>query len=75
MNEEIFENYKYDLGYFEGVRNTLQIFHRGFTHINHSKDTSEQNVEFVLEEIRKELDDARRMHKESEKLFLEITRY
>jgi len=75
MNEEIFENYKYDLGYFEGVRNTLQIFHRGFTRINNSKDTEEEKIEFVLNEIGRELDNARRMHKESEKLFLEITRY
>ena len=75
MDDEIESNYFYDLGYFEGVRNTLQIFHKGFTHINHSKDTPEEKVEFVLKEIRKELDDARRMHKESEKYFLEITRY
>lgn len=70
--DEIVTNYFYDLAYFEGVRNTLQIFHKGFTHINHSLDTPDDKVAFVLKEIRKELDDAREMHKESEKLFLEF---
>ena len=68
---ELEAEYHYDIGYYEGVRNTLHIFLKGFTHINHSTDTSEAKVDFVLEEIRKELDDAIASQKSSEKRFFD----
>jgi len=72
MNEEILINYKYDIGYYEGVRNTLQIIHQT---LRTPTKTETDRISLLLFEIRKELDDAQKMHKESKKLFYDEMEY
>ena len=64
--DEVVTNYFYDLAYYEGIRNTLMIINKNLTW----PDSEEDRINRLLKEIRKELDDAHRMHKESEKDFL-----
>jgi len=66
---EVIENAFYDLGYFEGVRNTLQIFTKGFAHFKVSKDSTEDKIDLVLLEMMKELEEAKDCHKDSDRHF------
>ena len=62
--EEDKEEYHYDIGYYEGVRNTLQIIHKNLL----MKELSEkERVELLLKEVGDELDDAIIEQKKSEK--------
>jgi len=63
MNDYEVEEYHYDIGYYEGVRNILQIIHHNLL----IKELSEiERVELLLKEVGDELDDARKSHKDSE---------
>jgi hypothetical protein len=66
---EVIENAFYDLGYFEGVRNTFQIFSKGFANFNVFEDSASEKIEFVLKEMMKELEDAKDCHKDSDRHF------
>jgi hypothetical protein len=57
------EEYHYDIGYYEGVRNILLIINKslGDPLIEESK-----RVEFLLEWVGEELDKAKKSHKDSE---------
>ena len=66
---EVIENAFYDLGYFEGVRNTLNIFQKGFAKFNVYEDSAGEKIEFVLLEMMKELEDAKDCHKDSDRHF------
>jgi len=67
-NEEIIGNYFYDLAYYEGIRNTLMIINKNLSFAGSPKE----NINRLLEEIREELDDAHRMHKDSERAKIQM---
>jgi hypothetical protein len=65
--------YHYDIGYYEGVRNTLQIIHKSL--IIASKN-EEERVQLLLKMVGEELDNAIKEQKSSEnRLFDEEKRY
>jgi hypothetical protein len=64
--DEVVTNYFYDLAYYEGIRNTLMIINKNLM----VPGSKKENINQLLKEIREELDDAHRMHKESENDFL-----
>jgi len=67
VRNDMIQDYGYDIGYYEGVRNTLQIIHRTLM----MKELSEEErVELLLKEVGDELDDAIIEQKESEKIML-----
>jgi len=69
---EMQEHYYYDLGYHEGVRNILQIIHKNLL----MKELPEiERVELLLKEVGDELDDARKLHLRSEKIYEEFEGY
>jgi len=71
--EEDESEYHYDIGYYEGVRNTLQIIHKSL--IIPSKN-EEERVQLLLKMVGEELDNAIKEQKRSEnRLFDEEQRY
>jgi len=71
---EMQEHYYYDLGYFEGVRNTLMTLQRGMS-MGYPKDRMTEKIEFVIEELNKELKKAKELHHDSEKKYIEFEGY
>jgi hypothetical protein len=57
------EEYHYDIGYYEGIRNILQIINGSLG--NPSIKESER-IEMLLKLVGEELDDAKKSHKDSE---------
>jgi hypothetical protein len=64
---DIIENYGYDIGYYEGIRNVLQMIVKNLQATNASE---EEKVKLLLEEVGKELDEAIRLQKNSEKILI-----
>lgn len=64
---DIIENYGYDIGYYEGIRNVLQMIVKNLQATNASE---EEKVKLLLEEVGKELDKAIRLQKNSEKILI-----
>lgn len=64
-DETAMQNYNYDLGYYEGLRNCLQLI---LQHMQ-SKKSEKKKVELLLLAIREELDDAIKLQKASENIF------
>ena len=60
------DEYHYDLGYFEGARNILQIIHHNLLMIELPE---QERIDLLLKEVGDELDDARKEMLASEKLF------
>jgi len=58
------DEYHYDIGYYEGVRNTLQIIHKS---LMIPTKTQEERVEILLKMVGEELDNAIKEQKYSEK--------
>ena len=56
--------YHYDIGYYEGVRNILQIIVKNLSNPNLNE---EKKVKLLLKEVGKELDHAKEEMKYSEK--------
>jgi len=56
--------YHYDIGYYEGVRNTLQLIHKS---LMTPTKTQEERVNILLKMVGDELDDAIASQKASEK--------
>ncbi len=70
--EEAYGNYNYDLGYYEGCRNILQMIHKNIMLTKLDKNLSErERVELLLKEVGDELDDAIESQKNSEKIFFD----
>jgi hypothetical protein len=63
---EIVENYGYDIGYYDGIRNTLDIIHKALQ----IPTTQEERVSILLEMVGKEIDEAIRIQKNSEKILI-----
>lgn len=61
-HEEEFE-YHYDIGYYEGIRNILQIINRS---LGSPSIKESERIEFLLKWVGEELDDAKKSHKDSE---------
>jgi hypothetical protein len=60
--EDEFE-YHYDIGYYEGVRNILQIINRS---LGNSSIKESERIDVLLKLVGEELDDAKKSHKNSE---------
>ena len=62
-------NYHYDIGYYEGVRNILQIIHQNLS----NRDISEQErIDLLLKYVVRELDDAIECQRKSEHQFYSL---
>jgi predicted ATPase len=59
------EEYHYDIGYYEGVRNILQIINQT---LGVPTKTEVERIEMLLKLVGEELDDAKKSHKESERI-------
>jgi hypothetical protein len=59
------EEYHYDIGYYEGVRNILQIINKS---LGNSSLKESERIDVLLKLVGEELDDAKRAHKESERI-------
>jgi hypothetical protein len=66
-DEQALQNYNYDLGYYEGLRNCLQLI----LHHMQGKKSEKKKIELLLFAIKEELDDAIRLQKSSEKRFFD----
>jgi hypothetical protein len=66
-NEEL-QNYNYDLGYYEGVRNILQMI---IKNLQVPTKTEVDRIDLLLKEVREEVDDAIACQKRSEKIFFD----
>jgi len=64
-DETAMQNYNYDLGYYEGVRNILQMVIKNLQ----GKEPERKKVQNLLYEINIELEDAIKMQKMSEDIF------
>jgi len=64
-DETAMQNYNYDLGYYEGVRNILQMVIKNLR----GKEPERKKVQNLLYEINIELEDAIKMQKMSEDIF------
>jgi hypothetical protein len=61
--------YHYDIGYYEGIRNVLQIIHHNLL----MRELSEQErVDLLLKEVGNELDDAIQCQRKSEHRFFSL---
>ena len=62
-------NYHYDIGYYEGVRNILQMIHQNLS----NRDISEQErIDLLLKDVVRELDDAIECQRKSEHQFFSL---
>jgi len=57
------EEYHYDIGYYEGVRNILQIINKS---LGSPSIKESERIEILLKLVGEELDDAKKSHKDSE---------
>jgi hypothetical protein len=66
--EDEFE-YHYDIGYYEGIRNILQIINKSLG--SPSILNESERIEFLLKCVGEELDEAKKSHKDSENRLFE----
>jgi len=66
MNDETLGNYRYDLGYYEGIRNSLHMIISNLQNISISE---KKKIDNLLFDIKTELDCAIESQKHSEKIF------
>jgi len=64
-DETAMQNYNYDLGYYEGVRNILQMVIKNLQ----GKEPERKKVQNLCYEINIELEEALKMQKMSEDIF------
>lgn len=64
-DETAMQNYNYDLGYYEGIRNVLQMVIKNLQ----GKEPERKKVQNLLYEINIELEEAIKMQKMSEDIF------
>ncbi len=57
------EEYHYDIGYYEGVRNILHIINMS---LGIPTKTEVERIDMLLKLVGEELDDAKKSHKDSE---------
>jgi len=69
IDSDIIQNYGYDIGYYEGVRNTLQIISRTLMLENVSE---KEKVQILLDKVAKEIDDAIDCQKDSERAYIQM---
>ena len=67
-DNEAFGNYRYDLGYYEGMRNSLHMI---ITNLQNISITEKKKIDNLLFDIKTELDCAIESQKHSEKIFFD----
>jgi hypothetical protein len=67
-DEEALQNYNYDLGYYEGIRNVLHMIVKNLQATNKNE---KEKVKLLLLEVNLELEDAIKSQKNSEIRFFD----
>ena len=69
LDVDIIRDYGYDIGYYEGVRNTLQIISRSLMLENVSE---KEKVQILLDKVAEEMDDSIDCQKDSERNYIQM---